>query len=130
MADKTCPLYKAPCVEHQCRWYIQIMGTMPQTGEQKAEWGCAVEWLPVLLIDNAKETRQAAAAVESSRNEAARTSAVLAGGLAAIVDTMNSAVPIGADQNPPRALPGHVIDERVERCSALYLEHKREPTKQ
>lgn len=69
MADKLCPLLKKSCVEHTCRWYVHLIGSSPQTDKPIDEWGCAVEWLPVLLIENAKETRQAAAAIESARNE-------------------------------------------------------------
>jgi hypothetical protein len=37
------------------------------------EWGCAVAWLPLLLIENASQSRQTGAAVESFRNEVAKT---------------------------------------------------------
>ena len=63
-----CPLKKAPCVGLDCAWFTQLRGTHPNTGAEIDEWGCAVAWLPVLLIENAKETRQTAAAVESFRN--------------------------------------------------------------
>lgn len=69
MVTKHCPLLKEECQEHRCRWYIQLMGSNPQTGAPIAEWGCAVEWIPILLIEQSKEVRQNAAAVESFRNE-------------------------------------------------------------
>lgn len=69
MADKLCPISQTSCNEHQCRWYIQVMGKNPQTGLDVNQWGCAVEWLPVLLIENANMSRQTGAAVESFRNE-------------------------------------------------------------
>ncbi len=100
MAEKICPLMRAPampsafshvqpqevsapapCIEHRCRWYIHLIGTNPQTGGSEDRWGCAVEFLPVLLIENAKETRQAAGAIESARNEQARGVAALANAL-------------------------------------------------
>ena len=68
MADKHCPLYKEPCHEHKCRWYIQLLGKNPQTGADISDFGCAIEWLPVLMIEQSKEVRQTAAAVESFRN--------------------------------------------------------------
>ena len=34
-------------------------------------WGCAVEFLPMLLIEVSKEVRQGAAATEDLRNKAA-----------------------------------------------------------
>lgn len=63
-----CPLKNAPCIGLDCAWFTQLRGTHPNTGAEIDEWGCAVAWLPVLLIENAKETRQTAAAVESFRN--------------------------------------------------------------
>jgi len=70
--DLDCPLYKEPCHEHTCRWYTRVLGKSPQTGNDIDEFGCAVEWIPVLLIEVSKETRQAAAATESFRNEMAK----------------------------------------------------------
>lgn len=81
MADKLCPLLKKSCVEHACRWYVHLIGSSPQTDKPIDEWGCAIEWLPVLLIENAKETRQAAAAIESSRNENLNGLLAIAGAL-------------------------------------------------
>ncbi len=69
MAKADCPLWKAPCKEHVCRWYIQIQGQHPNTGEQLNRWDCAIAWLPTLLIEGAQQQRQTGAAVESFRNE-------------------------------------------------------------
>ena len=69
MAKADCPLWKAPCKEHQCRWYIQVQGHNPNTGEQFNKWDCAISWLPILLIENSKMQRETGAAVESFRNE-------------------------------------------------------------
>ena len=63
-----CPLKSAPCIGLDCAWFTQLRGTHPNTGAEIDEWSCTVAWLPVLLIENAKETRQTAAAVESFRN--------------------------------------------------------------
>ena len=41
----------------------------PNDGQPTEEWGCAMAWLPVLLIENAQQSRQTGAAVESFRNE-------------------------------------------------------------
>jgi len=69
---KFCPLIKKDCVGLQCTWMIQLRGVHPQTGEEVDEWDCAVKWLTMLLIENAKEVRQGAAATESFRNEMVR----------------------------------------------------------
>lgn len=65
-----CPLNKfKPCKKFDCAWFIQIRGTNPQTGEATDEFGCAVSYLPMLMIENAQQTRQSGAAIESFRNE-------------------------------------------------------------
>tara|TARA_A100001515_G_scaffold75368_1_gene59942 strand:+ start:1079 stop:1300 length:222 start_codon:yes stop_codon:yes gene_type:complete len=48
---------------------MKIAGTNPNDGQPTEEWGCAMAWLPVLLIENAQQSRQTGAAVESFRNE-------------------------------------------------------------
>ena len=67
--EKKCPLLNKKCIRHKCQWFTQLQGTNPQTGQPVDEWGCAIAWLPVLLIEGSKETRQTAAAIESFRNE-------------------------------------------------------------
>ena len=57
----------------QCSWFTQVRGQNPQTGEPVDEWGCAVTWLPLLLIENSNQTRQAGAAIESFRNETVKS---------------------------------------------------------
>ena len=66
---KFCPLIGKDCIGLECSWFTEVRGTHPQTGEQIDEWGCAVTWMPVLLIDNTQQQRQTGAAVESFRNE-------------------------------------------------------------
>jgi len=93
MAEKHCPLYKEPCHEHQCRWYIQLQGTHPQDGRAISEWGCAVEWLPILMIEQAKEIRQGAAAVESLRNENVSNAKQISAGFLALANGVSRALP-------------------------------------
>ena len=64
-----CPLIKGKCVEHKCAFYMQVMGKNPNTGEDVNQFGCAVQFLPMLLIENSQQQRQTGAAVESMRNE-------------------------------------------------------------
>ena len=66
-----CPLIKKDCMGIKCSWFTQMRGTNPNTGKDVDEWGCAVTWLPVLLVENAQQSRQAGAAIESFRNEMA-----------------------------------------------------------
>lgn len=70
----SCPL-GSKCEEirdntmYRCAWFIQLAGTNPNTGETVDERGCAMAWVPILLIENSAQQRSTAAAVESFRNE-------------------------------------------------------------
>ena len=64
-----CPLIKKEGVEHKCKFYIQVLGKNPNTGQEVNQWDCAVSWLPMLLIEGSQQTRQAGSAIESFRNE-------------------------------------------------------------
>lgn len=64
-----CPLIQAECKKLGCSWFTQIRGTDPNTGKDVDEWGCAITWLPMLMIENSQQQRQTGAAVESFRNE-------------------------------------------------------------
>ena len=67
---QNCPLNKfKPCKQFDCAWFINIKGTNPNSGKEVEEWGCSMAWLPTLLIENAQQSRQTGAAVESFRNE-------------------------------------------------------------
>jgi hypothetical protein len=68
-----CPLSDfTPCKKLECAWFMKVRGTNPNTGEEIEEWGCAVAWLPILMIENSSQQRQTGAAVESFRNEMVR----------------------------------------------------------
>lgn len=79
----TCPL-GSKCEEirdnklHRCAWSVELAGRNPNTGEEKNERGCAMAWLPVLLVENSMQQRSTAAAVESFRNEMVTTNQVTA----------------------------------------------------
>lgn len=66
---KQCPLIKDECLGMGCEWYIEIRGTHPQTGKPVDEHDCAVKWLPMLLIETAKQVRHAGGEVGALRNE-------------------------------------------------------------
>lgn len=69
-----CPL-GAKCVEakdgaiHRCAWHAMVRGVNKNTGEEVDEWRCAMNWMPMLLIENSAMQRETGAAVESFRNE-------------------------------------------------------------
>lgn len=74
-AKNQCPLdgFK-PCRQTECAWFTQVRGQSPQGGEVD-HWGCAVAWMPLLLIEGAQQSRQTAAAVEGLRNVVASSTA-------------------------------------------------------
>ena len=73
---KFCPLIKKDCITLQCSWFAQMRGKHPQTGADIDEWGCAITWMPVLMIENSQQQRQTGAAVESFRNEMVKANEV------------------------------------------------------
>ncbi len=54
---------------HRCSWFVTLQGCNPQTMEQIYEKGCAISWLPILLVENSKTNLSTTSAVESFRNE-------------------------------------------------------------
>lgn len=56
----------------RCPWYIEVKGYDANKGVEVSNWGCAIAWMPALMINTANETRQGAAATESFRNEMVR----------------------------------------------------------
>ena len=65
-----CPLNNfEPCKQLDCAWFVQMRGTDPNTGKEVDDYACAIAWTPVLLVENAAQSRQTGAAVESFRNE-------------------------------------------------------------
>jgi hypothetical protein len=72
-----CPLIGEECMKLKCEWFTQVRGKNPQTNEDVDEWGCAVTWLPMLLIENSQQQRQTGAAVESFRNETVKVAGLL-----------------------------------------------------
>ncbi len=63
-----CPLLDRECIQFKCTLWCLLRGKNPQTNVELDEWACAISWLPILLIENAKEVREGAAATESFRN--------------------------------------------------------------
>jgi len=65
-----CPLNGfEPCKQLDCAWFVQMRGTDPNSGKEVDEYSCSMAWLPMLLVENAMQSRQSGAAIESFRNE-------------------------------------------------------------
>ncbi len=48
----------------RCLWYTMLRGKDPQSGKDIDEWGCAITFLPMLLIENSNQTRMGNAAID------------------------------------------------------------------
>jgi hypothetical protein len=53
-----------------CPLWVKLEGRDPQNPKKTVDhWGCAIAWMPILQIENTKETMEIAAASNSFRNE-------------------------------------------------------------
>jgi hypothetical protein len=65
-----CPLFKEPCRQLGCEFFMSVKGQHPVTGQPiEDEWDCAVKWLVLVGIDGVRAARGGQAATESMRNE-------------------------------------------------------------
>lgn len=86
-----CPLNNFdPCKEMDCAWFTKVSGKNPQIDKEIDEWGCAVAWLPVMLVENARVGFQTGAAVESFRNEMIRVNETTAQMLLSVASQRSS----------------------------------------
>jgi hypothetical protein len=94
-----CPLDNFnPCRQLDCAWFMKIRGHNPNTGQEVDEYGCAVAWMPLLLIENSQQQRQTGAAVESFRNEMVKANAASQHVLMATLQTSSPKTLIAGDQ--------------------------------
>jgi len=73
-----CPMMGGECIEDgsikdgelvACRFWVNVHGKHPQTGEEISNGDCAIAWTPMLMIENSKVNRETGASIESFRNE-------------------------------------------------------------
>lgn len=55
---------------------MKVAGKDPQQDKEIEEWGCAIPWLPIFLMENNRVTFQTGAAIESFRNEMVKASEI------------------------------------------------------
>jgi len=81
-----CPLTHKDCLEKECKWWVHLLGENPQSGQMLDKSDCAVNWIPLLLIEVAKEGKASGIAVESMRNETVK---VLQGGFITLINGLD-----------------------------------------
>ena len=64
-----CPLVRGECVRHKCAFFTKLVGLDPQTGQHIDRFGCAVAWIPTLLVENSQQQRQTASEVSKVANQ-------------------------------------------------------------
>lgn len=72
---QNCPFMQRDVSEvcHTCALYVQVRGINHNTGHEVDHWGCSFAFLPMMLIENTGQQRQTGAAIESLRNETAKS---------------------------------------------------------
>lgn len=72
--DVNCPFWQKAMSDccHKCPLWTQLRGQNPQTGKELAdEWGCALAFLPMLLIESTRAGSRAAASADKVAAEVA-----------------------------------------------------------
>ncbi len=65
-----CPLHNfEPCKQLDCAWFTKLAGKNPQGQKEIEEWGCAVTFMPILMVANTNSNTKTQAAIESFRNK-------------------------------------------------------------
>ena len=65
-----CPLHNfEPCKQLDCAWFTKLAGKNPQGQKEIEEWGCAVTFMPILMVANTNSNTRTQAAIESFRNK-------------------------------------------------------------
>ena len=85
---------------HRCAWFIKLQGTNPNTDEKVDENGCAMAWMPVLLVENSLQQRSTGAAVESFRNEMVQANAFTSQSLLRSLGNMSPPPMVAIETNP------------------------------
>lgn len=64
-----CGFDKKDCIKEKCEFYTHLIGKDPQSTAQIDKFGCAIAFVPMLLVEVAQMSRGTSAAIEDFRNE-------------------------------------------------------------
>ena len=135
--EENCPLNNfEKCKQFQCAWFVQMKGTNPNDGKEVDEYACAVAWLPMLLVENAMQSRQTGGAIESFRNEMVKSNNVMTKVLAhsgnpkKAINTASSIFEmIHAHQDAIAQKVPEIEDETIRQLSNNKVKVKKKPKK-
>lgn len=63
-----CPLWRSPCKEHGCLWYVRLTGRTAD-GETHDEYGCVMAVNARLTLEAAQASHQAGSSADKVANE-------------------------------------------------------------
>ena len=75
--EPTCPRLRGPCIEKKCKFWTHLYGKNPQSDQTLDKFGCAIEFIPILLVENAQMIRQAAASTDKVANQVNASNMIL-----------------------------------------------------
>jgi hypothetical protein len=61
----------------KCKFWTHLLGKDPQREGTVDKFGCAIEFIPILLVENAQMIRQGAASTDKVANQVAAGNAIL-----------------------------------------------------
>jgi hypothetical protein len=68
-------------VEAKCKFWTHLLGKNPQSEAVVDRFGCAIEFLPILLVENAQMIRQTAASTDKVATQVQKSRAEFIGAL-------------------------------------------------
>jgi hypothetical protein len=68
-------------VEAKCKFWTHLLGKNPQSDAVVDRFGCAIEFLPILLVENAQMIRQTAASTDKVATQVQKSRAEFIGAL-------------------------------------------------
>ncbi len=66
---KKCPLFKKPCLQHECEWYMNVSGHNPQSGDPVDQWGCSINYAVLVGLEANKDARAHRDTVQGLRSD-------------------------------------------------------------
>jgi hypothetical protein len=87
-----CAFINKPCIREQCAHWTNVKGVDPNdvSGRIIDDWKCAFAHMPLLFVEVARQIRSFAAAAESHRNEAAKSTQEVGSFLNAFAQMVNN----------------------------------------
>ena len=72
-----CPFIGKKCVESKCKFWTHLLGKNPQGDGVIDKFGCAIEFLPILLVENAQMVRMGVASTDKVANQVSHGNKIL-----------------------------------------------------